>query len=197
MREVELKSVVDDVDAARAAVERAGGKLEYEGRLIDLRYGDAGGQLLLQDHVLRLRVYVSEIGKNGFLDWKGPTQYEDGYKVREELSTPVADPDAMKQILENLGYSVVLEIERSIWQYRLEGAAVRFEVYPRMDSLVEVEGTPDSIESAIKAIGLDRAGFTSERLNEFMARYELRTGTRAALSRSELAGEYRYRSANA
>ena len=196
MREVELKSVVGDVDATRAAVERAGGRLEYEGRLIDLRYGDPAGQLLLQDHVLRLRVYDSAAGKNGFLDWKGPTQYEDGYKVREELSTPVADPDAIKQILENLGYSVVLEIERSIWQYRLEGAAVRFEVYPRMDSLVEVEGTPDSIESAIKAIGLDRAGFTSERLNEFMARYELRTGTKAALSNSELAGEYRYRSTN-
>jgi predicted adenylyl cyclase CyaB len=196
MREVELKSVVGDVDATRAAVERAGGRLEYEGRLIDLRYGDPAGQLLLRDHVLRLRVYDSAAGKNGFLDWKGPTQYEDGYKVREELSTPVADPDAMKQILENLGYSVVLEIERSIWQYRLEGAAVRFEVYPRMDSLVEVEGTPDAIESAIKAIGLDRAGFTSERLNEFLARYELRTGTKAALSHRELAGEYRYRSTN-
>ena len=62
------------------------------------------GQLLLQDHVLRLRVYDSASARNGFLDWKGPTQYEDGYKVREELSTPVADPDAMKQILENLGY---------------------------------------------------------------------------------------------
>lgn len=196
MREVELKSVVNDVDATRDVVERAGGKLEYEGRLIDLRYGDSDGQLLLQDHVLRLRVYDSVTGKNGFLDWKGPTQYENGYKVREERSTPVADPEAMKQILENLGYSVVLEIERVIWQYRLEGSAVRFEVYPRMDSLVEVEGTPDSIESAIKAIGLDRAGFTSERLNEFMARYELRTGTKAALSQRELAGEYRYRSTN-
>lgn len=196
MREVELKSVVNDVDVTRAAVERAGGKLEYEGRLIDLRYGDPDGQLLLLDHVLRLRVYDSATAKSGFLDWKGPTQYEDGYKVREELSTPVADPDAMKQILENLGFSVILEIERSIWQYKLEGAAVRFEVYPRMDSLVEVEGMPDSIESAIKAIGLDRAGFTPERLNEFMARYELRTGTKAALSPRELAGDYRYRSTN-
>ena len=196
MREVELKSVVSDVDATRAAVERAGGKLAYEGRLIDLRYGDPDGQLLIQDHVLRLRVYDSATAKKGFLDWKGPTQYEDGYKIREELSTPVDDPDAMKQILENLGYSVVLEIERSIWQYQLHGAAVRFEVYPRMDSLVEVEGTPDAIESAIKAIGLDRAGFTSERLNEFLARYELRTGTKAALSHRELAGEYRYRSTN-
>jgi predicted adenylyl cyclase CyaB len=196
MREVELKSVVSDVDATRAAVERAGGRLEFEGRLIDLRYGDSDGQLLLQDHVLRLRVYESINEKKGFLDWKGTTRYEDGYKVREELSTPVADPEAMKQILENLGYSVVLEIERSIWQYRLGGAAVRFEVYPRMDSLVEVEGEPDSIETAIEAIGLDRSGFTSERLSEFMGRYELRTGTRAALSRGELAGDYRYRSTN-
>ena len=196
MREVELKSIVDDVEASRAAVERAGGRLEYQGRMIDLRYGDAAGQLLLQDHVLRLRVYDSASGKNGFLDWKGPTQYENGYKIREELSTPVADPEAMKQILENLGYSVVLEIERSIWQYRLAGCAVRFEVYPRMDSLVEVEGSPESIEAAIELIGLDRSGFTSERLNEFMARYEQRTGQRAALSGRELAGEYHFRPTN-
>lgn len=196
MREVELKSVVDDVEASRAAVERAGGELEYQGRLIDLRYGDAAGELLLKDHVLRLRVYDSASGQSGFLDWKGPTQYENGYKIREELSTPVADPEAMKQILENLGYSVILEIERSIWQYRLARCAVRFEVYPRMDSLVEVEGSPESIEAAIELIGLDRSGFTSDRLNEFMARYELRTGQRAALSGRELAGEYHFRPTN-
>ena len=59
-----------------------------------------------------------------------------------------------------------------------------------MDTLVEVEGTPDSIEAAARITGLPRASFTSERLPEFVARYEARTGERAALCDRELAGDY-------
>ena len=197
MREVELKSVVDDLNLRRSRVEKAGGELVFAGELIDKRYGDATGMLLSQDHVLRLRVYEQGGKRTGSLDWKGPTTYEEGYKVREEISTEASDPDALAQILENLGLSIVLEIERRIWQYLVGSATVRFEEYPRMDTLVEVEGSPESIELAIVSIGLDRAAFTSERLPSFIARFEARTGQRAALSSRELTGDYRYSSTNA
>ncbi|MEO8193156.1 MAG: hypothetical protein ABI681_04850 [Gemmatimonadales bacterium] len=197
MREVELKSVVDDIDKRRAMVERAGGRLVFEGRLIDLRYGDRSGDLVAQDYVLRLRLYEAQQKREGHLDWKGPTRYEDGYKVRDELTTSVGDPDALGQILVNLGFVVVQEVERHIWQYTLFGAVVRFEKYPRMDSLVEVEGDPDRIERAIAAIGLDRAGYSAERLADFMLRFEARTGERAALSARELAGDYIFRPTDA
>ena len=197
MREVELKSVVGDIEAARAAVERAGGKLVFEGALIDLRYADNAGEMLRNDHVLRLRVYDSDGTREGHLDWKGPTRYEDGYKVREELSTSAGDPDALAVILANLGYVVVREIERRIVQYSLNGATVRFEEYPRMDALVEIEGAPDDIERAIEATGLSRSEFSSGRLTDFVARFEARTGQHAALSSRELAGEYRYRAGDA
>lgn len=193
MREVELKSVVGDIEAARAAVERAGGKLVFEGALIDIRYADNAGEMLSSDHVLRLRVYDSGETREGHLDWKGPTHYEDGYKVREELSTSAGDPDALAVILANLGYVAVREIERRIVQYSLNGATVRFEEYPRMDVLVEVEGSPDEIEKAVEATGLPRSGFNSDRLADFVVRFEERTGRRAALSSRELSGEYRYR----
>jgi adenylate cyclase class IV len=182
MREVELKSVVDDIDRRRAIVEQSGGKLEFEGRLFDRRYGDSAGRLMLIDHVLRLRVYETAKGREGHLDWKGPTQYENGYKVREELSTNVGDPDALAEILESLGYSVILELERQIWVYRLGQATVRFEKYPRMDDLVEVEGPPEAIEKGIAVIGLDRSGYSADRLTDFVARYETRTGTSAVLA---------------
>ena len=73
------------------------------------------------------------------------------------------------------------------------GAVVRFEIYPRMDSLVEVEGPPTAIESAIATLGLPREGFTAERLPAFVSRFEMRTGERAALSEAELRGEYQFR----
>jgi adenylate cyclase class IV len=181
MREVELKSVVDDIERRRALVEEAGGRVEFDGRLIDRRYGDPAGRLLLIDHVLRLRVYETAKGREGYLDWKGPTQYDRGYKVRDELSTRVGDPDALGEILENLGYSVILEIDRHIWQYKLGQATIRFERYPRMDDLVEVEGPPESIEQGILVIGLDRSGYSADRLTDFVARYESRTGQPALL----------------
>ena len=159
MREVELKSVVDDVAARRAQVEAAGGRLVYVGRLLDLRYDLPDHSMALRDHVLRVRVYADETGRRAHIDWKGETQYEGGFKVREEVSTPVTDPDALTEILKRLGFVVTMEIEREIAQYELGGAIVRFEEYPEMDALVEVEGSPDTIERAVAAIGLPRSGF--------------------------------------
>ena len=192
MREVELKSVVDDVAARRAKIESAGARLIYAGRLIDARYDFPDHAMALVDHVLRLRLYDGDAGSRGHVDWKGPTLYEGGFKVREELSTEVTDPNAMAAILVKLGFVVTVEIERQIVQYEIAGATVRFEEYPDMDPLVEVEGPPEAIERAVEAIGLPREGFTSERLLEFVARFEARTGRRASLSQAELRGERRY-----
>jgi len=197
MLEVELKSVVDDVSRRRAIVERAGATLAWSGRLVDRRYDTSSLALAARDHVLRLRVYHDEGRARAELDWKGPTGHENGYKVREELGVHVGEPDVLAEMLVRLGYEVTVEIEREIAQYDLEGATVRFERYPRLDDLVEVEGTPDQIERAIAAIGLPREGFTSERLPDFVRRFEARTGQRAALCEAELRGETHYDPSNA
>lgn len=184
MREVELKSVVDDVTVRRSLVEAAGGRLVYSGRLTDVRYDLPDRSLMARDHVLRLRVYEAAAGSQVNLDWKGETRYEDGFKVREEISTTAGDADALVAILERLGYVAGMEIERYIAQYELHGAVVRFEEYPDMDALVEVEGSPDSIERAIEVIGLPRDGFNVDRLVDFVVRFEARTGRRATISRN-------------
>ena len=196
MKEVELKAAVPEPTATRERVERAGGRLVYEGRLEDRRYDLADRSLFARDHVLRLRIYRGR-GTDGdvhsaALDWKGPTGYVDGYKVREELSSGVTDPDTFATLLERLGYVVTREIHRQIAQYELAGATVRFERYPRMDVLVEVEGTPETIEAAVAGTGLPRSAFTSDRLPAFVERYEARTGERAALCDRELAGDFRF-----
>ena len=70
-------------------------------------------------------------------------------------------------MLAGLGYVVTRSIDRDIEQFELGGAMVRFERYPRMDDLVEVEGEPEALERAIEALGIARAEFTAERLQEF------------------------------
>jgi predicted adenylyl cyclase CyaB len=197
MLEVELKSVVDDVERRRAAIEAAGATLVFSGRLEDRRYDTADRALTARDQVLRVRVYRDAHATRTELDWKGPTHYEDGYKLREELATQVADCDSLTAILYALGYVVTIAIDREIMQYEFDGTMIRFERYPRMDNLVEVEGTADQIERAIAVLGLPREGFTSDRLTDFVGRFEARTGTIAALSYPALAGDERFDASNA
>jgi adenylate cyclase class IV len=197
MLEVELKSVVDDVDRCRAAVERAGATLVFAGRLEDRRWDTPDRAMLAKDHVLRVRVYRGGGHSRAEIDWKGPTQRDGTYKLREELGTSVSDPDALEQILALLGYEVSIAIDRVIVQYDLDGTMIRFEHYPRMDDLVEVEGTPEQIEQAITVLGLARDGFTTDRLPDFVRRYEARTGGRAAISDADLAGDASFDVSNA
>jgi len=184
-REVELKSVVDDVDARRRRIEAAGARLVFEGRLEDRRYDTPDRRLSSADEVLRLRTSHGDRSATAVLAWKGPTRHDGGYKVRDELTADVPDAAPMAAILERLGYAVTGEIDRSVAQYALDEATIRFERYARMDPLVEVEGAPDAIERAIVALGMDRAGFSADRLPTFMARFERRTGTRAIVSRRQ------------
>jgi adenylate cyclase class IV len=199
MREIELKGVVPDEATALQRLESAGAELTFAGRLEDRRYDDAAGRLAPRDLVLRLRTYREPDGRlrSAHLDWKGPTEYQDGYKVREELSSAVADPDVMAAILGRLGYTVIREIDRDVRQYTLGGATVRVERYPRMDVLAEVEGSPGAIEHAIARLQLPRTEFSAARLPDFVARYEARTGERAALCARELAGDFAYQTRDA
>lgn len=192
MLEVEVKGVVDDLAGRRRIVERAGGRLVFAGRLEDRRYDTPERTLAQRDQVLRVRVYRDDTGSRAEVDWKGPTGYEDGYKIREELTVLTAGGDEPGELLERIGFVVTRAIDRSVVQYELGGATVRFEEYPRMDILAEVEGPPDAIERAIEALQMPRGGFTSERLPDFVARYESRTGQRAALCDDELAGKVSY-----
>jgi adenylate cyclase class IV len=190
MREVELKAVVGDASAVRRRVEAAGARLVLAGRLEDRRYDTADQALAARDEVIRLRIHHAPNAgaRRAQLDWKGPTRMEDGYKVREEISSGVSDPDAVAGILGGMGLAVTREIDRDVAEYTLVGATLRFEHYPRMDVLLEVEGPPAAIEQAIAATGLPRTAFTGDRLTDFVARYEARTGTRAAICVRELDG---------
>ena len=195
MFEVELKAVVDDLDLRRERMEAADAELTFEGRLVDRRYDLPSRELAQRDEVLRVRSYETPDSVRTHVDWKGPTDTAGAYKVREEISTVVDDFEGLAGILAKLGYVVTREIDRKVIQYRLGAATVRFEVYPRMDVLVEVEGEPPVIEEAIAALGMLRGEFTTERLRAFVDRFERRTGVRAAISDRELMGDYDLREA--
>ncbi len=178
--ELELKARVDDPAGLETALQRAGAELVFRGEMQDRRY-DRGGRLEARDEVLRLRTYRGT-ASYGVLAWKGPVSVHRGYKRREEHETRLDDPAAAAEIVGRLGYEVVMQIDRTIVEYRLAQAAVRIEWYPAMDVLVEVEGEPAAIERAIAATDIPRDRFLPEGLRYFTADYERRTGRAARIA---------------
>ena len=181
--ELEVKARVEDPEALRRALGRAGAVAEFRGAMVDRRF-DRKGRLERRDEVLRLRIYRPADGSPpyGVLGWKGPHSKRGKYRHREESEARIADPDAALTILERLGFEVTLRIDRTVEIYRLGDAVLRLEWYPRMDVLLEVEGEPAAIERAVTATGLARERFLPESLTHFVEAYEARTGHRARLT---------------
>lgn len=184
--ELEVKTRVESPEALIRSLRAAGAELVFRGAMIDRRF-DRDGTFEAVDEVVRLRVYEPADGAApwGVLGWKGPVGKRGEYRHRAEAETRVDDPDAALALLERLGLTLSLRIDRDIEQYRLGDAVLRLERYPGMDTLLEVEGTPAGIERAVVASGLDRADFLPESLPYFVAAYERRTGRRARLAASD------------
>jgi adenylate cyclase class IV len=183
--ELEVKARVTAVAALRRALRRAGARLEFRGRMLDRRY-DRRRELIRGDEVLRLRVYrpAGRHPARAVLGWKGPASARGGYRHRTEIEVATLEPARLHALLERLGYRVTLAIDRRVEVYRLHGAVLRLERYPRMDTLLEVEGSPRAIERAILATGIPRERFLSESLPYFTAAYARRTGRRPRLVRA-------------
>ena len=188
--ELELKAVVADPPALRRKLIDAGAREEFRGMLRDRRL-DRDGTLSASDRVLRLRHWVTSAGPAQVqVGWKGPTtKSPEGYKLRQELEYSVTDAEQALGVFEALGFRVVQAIDRYVEVYRLADGLARVEWYPRLDVLIELEGSPDGIERLITATGLARVDCLPDPLAAFAARFEARTGRPAVLAESELVGE--------
>ena len=83
-----------------------------------------------------------------------PAPLDARFKVLEELETEVVDPESMHKILELLGYVIVFRYEkiRATWQW--QSCTICLDTLP-FTQVVELEGTPESIERAARRLGLD------------------------------------------
>ena len=190
--ERELKARLDGpVEEVRQRLAETGWSLVLEGEMSDRILDTADGRLFDADQVLRVRRITGGEGEvQTVLTWKGPTRYENGFKVREELETTTEQADAMLNLFGRLGFSTVaMSIDRRIAVYEMEAVHVRIEQYPEMDTLIEIEGEPAAVERRIADVGLPRSSWVAWRLQEFAARYEARTGRVARLSDEDAVAE--------
>jgi predicted adenylyl cyclase CyaB len=153
--EAELKFRLEgpgDHARLRAALRKLGGKLE--GSYDEENFRFEGRGKITRRNTLRLRVLDG--GPRGVLTAKGPAQFREGVKVREETEVAVADGHATLDILQQLGFRVlvVYRKHRAVW--KLGPAAITLD---KLDFgyFTEVEGPLEEVPNIARSIGLDPA----------------------------------------
>ena len=166
------------------------GEPRFRGMLRDRRL-DRDGQLSSRDQVLRVRRWLPQSGPEwAELAWKGLTTVSPGgYKQREEIETRQGDGQATLRLLEALGFTVVEAIDRFVEVYHIGDADLRLEWYPRMDVLLEIEGSAAAIEAVIATLRLPRQACRPVPLRTFAAEFTARAGRPAVLAEALLGGE--------
>ena len=136
----------------RAALRRLGAR--REGSYYEANYRFEGRGKITRRNTLRLRVLDG--GPRGVLTAKGPASFVAGVKVREETEVVVTDAHAMLDLLQQLGFRVlvVYEKQRTVW--KLGEAAVTLD---KLDFgyFSEVEGPLESVAEVARSLGLDPA----------------------------------------
>ena len=146
--EHEVKLGFPSVEAARQAVNTAGGRLEVSRRRLDDRLFDtADGHLRQSGCALRLR----RDGSRALVTFKGPVQ-AGPVKSREELETDVGDASVAEAILTSLGYRQVFRAEKYREEFLVGEARVTIDETP-IGVFVEIEAAPAAIGAVTTRLG--------------------------------------------
>lgn len=157
MIETEVKLAFSSIEAARQAVETAGGRLVVSSRLIADRLFDTRDvQLRRRGVTVRLR----RDGPSHILTWKGPQQ-PGPVKSREEIETLVDDAPAMERILAGLGLLRCFAAEKYRAEYALGNAHLMVDHTPA-GVFVEIEADVDEIARVAALIGRSPSDYRLE-----------------------------------
>lgn len=133
--ERELKFGDADLSALVERLQELGAERVAASSLEDNLIFDRDGALRGEDKLLRLRS-----DRNGArLTFKGPTTFEETTKVRLERETEIADAEAAREILEQLGYNASRRYQKMREEWHLGGVTVSLDHTPIGD-YVEFEG---------------------------------------------------------
>lgn len=140
--EIEAKLKVDSFDAVQRRLTEQGATFVSERVQTDY-YFDRPEQTLTQtDQCLRLRIESDSDGQRNILTYKGPKQADD-FKKRKEVNLEVADAEALKCLLDALGYDLSLAFNKRRGVWRFDNCEVALDELPLIGVFVEIEG-PDS-----------------------------------------------------
>jgi adenylate cyclase, class 2 len=158
-RETEIKLRIADAEAARELLERAGFQSDGTRTLEADTVFDTPAQVLRRGgRLLRVR----RRGDQGILTFKGPAT-PGRHKDREELETPLRDPDNFTLILTRLGYQVSFRYEKYRTAYRRPGdpGIVTIDETP-IGSFLELEGSGTWIDQTAAELGFSDPDYITD-----------------------------------
>jgi adenylate cyclase class 2 len=99
---------------------------------------------------LRLR----QVGKHGVLTYKGPADAEGPHKSRQEVESKVETPDAVRFVLERLGYQPVFRYDKYRTEFERPGESgtATLDETP-MGVYMELEGSPRWVDRCARRLG--------------------------------------------
>ena len=154
MLEREVKLAFNSAEQARAAITAARATLLRPRRLQhDVLFDTADQQLRQRGCALRIRF---EDGA-GVMTFKGPV-LPGAMKLREEHESKVEDPEALRRVLEGLGYRPWFTYEKYREEYALSEVVAAVDETP-VGTFVELEGKEPDILAASEVLGRTPADF--------------------------------------
>ena len=146
--ERELKFRVEDLAGLRARLLYLAAERISKSQSEDNWIFDRGDELRNLGCVLRLRLDAH----GALVTFKGPASFEGPVKVRSEYETRVDNPEAMRSLLEQLGYRAVTRYQKRREEWRVGGILVALDNTP-MGDFVEFEG--DGAEKLSQRCGFE------------------------------------------
>lgn len=154
--EIEAKLKVRSLPDIEKRLPQTGAIFIEKQRQRDFYFDDRNHRLKKADCCLRLRILKAGRTKTILLTYKKAKQ-KDNYKKRIELELQINDIASTRRMLNILGFSqkIVVEKKRSLW--RLNKCLVALDSVKGLGCFVEIEGPNDrAIGRVQKKIGLSR-----------------------------------------
>ena len=153
--EIEAKLKVDSHKAIERRLPKLGASFAANQKQIDFYFDDSKFTFTKGDKCLRIRKQSGRGKDRYFLAYKGPKQ-KSNFKKRAEIEIEINDLEKTKAILQILGYTQAIVVEKTRRLWKLSNCLVALDKVKRLGNFVEIEG-PDNkkIEKIKTLLGLE------------------------------------------
>ena len=146
--EIEIKFKIDNPNLIRKILKRE--KMHFIGKAFEktFRFDTTDKNLEQRGQFLRVRT-----GFKNVITFKRKIENKK-FKEREEIELEISNPEKMMMILENLGFTKILIMEKYREKWRSDDIEIVIDRLP-MGMFIEIEGEEKVIKEMVKTLGFD------------------------------------------
>jgi len=150
-KEIEIKFKIENLNLIKRKLKDK--KAKFIGKTLErtIKFDTENKDLEKKGKFLRVRT-----GFKNVITFKRKIKRKDTkFKEREEIELEIPEPEKMKIILENLGFTKKWIMEKYREKWILGDAEVVIDKLPKMGNFIEIEGSKKSIQETAKVLGLN------------------------------------------